>query len=129
MHAYEYLGIARAPCSLTIRQLAHVHRLGDIVTDTSGSVASGGEPSTSAKSMAEEVRDVILDCIAEFGEIDRSEIAPSSLLESLDIDSLDLVEIAQVLEERFGVTIEPDHMKDVTTVEDAINAVVAVLPG
>jgi acyl carrier protein len=98
------------------------------VTDRSGTVASGGEPSTPARSIAEEVSDVIIDCIAEFGEIDRSEILPSSLLESLDVDSLDLVEIAQILEERFGVVIEPDHMKGVTTVGDAIDAVIAVLP-
>jgi acyl carrier protein len=100
---------------------------GAIVTDGSGSLASGRGKS-SAASVADEVSEVIVGCIAEFGEADRSEIERSSLLETLDIDSLDLVEIAQVLEERFGIVIEPDHMKDVATVGDAIDAVVALLP-
>jgi acyl carrier protein len=90
---------------------------------------AAGQGKSSAKGMAEEVGDAIVDCIVEFGEVDRSEIEPSSLLEALDIDSLDLVEMGQILEERFGVVIEPDHMKDVTAVGDAIDAVVALLPG
>jgi acyl carrier protein len=101
--------------------------LGAIVTDGSGSLASGRGKS-SAASAADEVSEVIVGCIAEFGETDRSEIEPSSLLATLDIDSLDLVEIAQILEERFGIVIQPDHMKEVVTVGDAIDAVVALLP-
>lgn len=107
------------------------------MTDGSGSLASGEgtssptgtaeEGTSSPTGTAEEVRDVIVGCIAELGEIDPSQVEPSSSLGTLDIDSLDLVEIAQILEERFGIVIEPDHMKDVTTVGEAIDAVVALL--
>lgn len=78
-----------------------------------------------AGELAEEVSQVIIDCIVEFAEVDREKVKPSASLEDLDVDSLDLVEIAQVLEERFGIVIEQAHMKDVTTVGEAINAITA----
>jgi acyl carrier protein len=98
-----------------------------IVTDRPGSPASE-EGNASTTGTAEEVRDAIVGCIAEFGEIEPDEVELSSSLETLDIDSLDLVEMGQILEERFKIVIEPDHMKDVATVGEAIDAVVALLP-
>ncbi|HEV3046261.1 MAG TPA: acyl carrier protein [Solirubrobacteraceae bacterium] len=90
-------------------------------------IESDGAPS-SGDSIVEAVSAVIIDCIVEFNEMPRAEISRSSLLENLDIDSLDLVEITQVLEERFGIVIEQTHVKDVATVGDAIDAVVALIP-
>jgi acyl carrier protein len=89
------------------------------VSDTARTTSpQGGE-------LTEEVSKVVIDCIVEFAEVDAVEVTPSATLEELDVDSLDLVEIAQVLEERFGIVIEQAHMKDVTTVGDAIEAIVA----
>ena len=91
--------------------------VGVVPTDTAEQRAPG--------EVANEVAKVIIDCILEFAEVEREEVKLSSTLEELDVDSLDLVEIAQVLEERFGIVIEQIHMKDVTTVGGAVDAVVA----
>jgi len=43
----------------------------------------------------------------------------------LDVDSLDLVELSQVIEEDFGVALKGDDVKDIKTVGEAIDLVVA----
>lgn len=48
-----------------------------------------------------------------------------STFEELDVDSLDLVELAQVVEDEFGVQLSGDDMKELTTVGDAIDMVVS----
>ena len=44
--------------------------------------------------------------------------------EDLDIDSLDLVELAQIVEDEFGVELRGDDVKDVKTVGEVIDLVV-----
>ena len=44
--------------------------------------------------------------------------------EDLDVDSLDLVELAQIVEDEFGVELDGDAVKDVKTVGDVIDLVV-----
>ncbi len=44
--------------------------------------------------------------------------------DSLDVDSLDLVEIAQIVEDEFGVELVGDDVKDLKTVGDVIDLVV-----
>lgn len=44
--------------------------------------------------------------------------------EALDVDSLDLVEIAQIVEDEFGVELVGDDVKDLKTVGDVIDLVV-----
>jgi acyl carrier protein len=92
------------------------------VSETAATPPQAGE-------LAEEVSKVVIDCIVEFAEVDAAEVTPSATLEELDVDSIDLVEIVQVLEERFGIVIEQAHMKDVATVGDAIEAIVARIDG
>ena len=41
--------------------------------------------------------------------------------EAIDVDSLDLAELAQVVEDEHGVVMEPDDMKQIRTVGDAID--------
>ncbi len=45
--------------------------------------------------------------------------------DSLDVDSLDLVEIAQIVEDEFGVELVGDDVKDLKTVGEVIDLVVA----
>jgi acyl carrier protein len=45
--------------------------------------------------------------------------------EELDVDSLDLVELVQSLEDEYGVRIEDEQLKGVKTVGDAVRLVVA----
>ena len=60
---------------------------------------------------------------AEFGlEPDRIELS-AHLIDDLDLDSIDLVDIAVSLEEERGIKLDEDDLKSVRTVRDAVNAV------
>ncbi len=50
---------------------------------------------------------------------DREAINREADWESLDVDSLDLVELAQIVEEEYGVQMKEEHMKEMKTVGDA----------
>ena len=62
---------------------------------------------------------------AEFG-LDPDGIEPSAhLIDDLDLDSIDLVDLAVSLEEGRGIKLDEDDLKSVRTVADAVNAVQA----
>jgi acyl carrier protein len=46
-----------------------------------------------------------------------------SFVEDLDIDSLSMVEIAVAAQDKFGVEIPDDQLKDLTTVQDVVSFV------
>lgn len=73
---------------------------------------------------ADAVEKTILDALAEMGA-DRAQFSREATFEELDVDSLDLVELAQVVEDEFGVALEGDDVKDLKTVGDAIDLVVS----
>ena len=52
-------------------------------------------------------------------------VTPEATLEALDVDSLDLAEFAQVVEEDLGVRLEAKDMKAIVTVQDAIDLIAA----
>jgi acyl carrier protein len=70
------------------------------------------------------VEKVIFDGLVELGT-ERDELSREASLEDLDIDSLDLVELAQIVEDEFGVELRGDDVKDVKTVGEVIDLVVA----
>ncbi len=53
--------------------------------------------------------ETVANKIAEYVSCDASEIKEDSTLESLKIDSLDMVEIIMSLEEMFDISIEADE--------------------
>ena len=67
---------------------------------------------------------VIRQGLEEVGA-DPDQINRDATFESLDVDSLDLVEIAQIVEDEFGVELGGDDVKDLKTVGDVIDLVVA----
>jgi len=71
----------------------------------------------------EAVEKVIVKGIEEIGA--EGEVTRDATFESLDIDSLDLIEVAQIIEDEFGVELKGDDVKDVKTVGDVIDLVVA----
>ena len=71
----------------------------------------------------EAVEKVIFDGLEEIGA--EGEITRDATFEALDVDSLDLVELAQIVEDEFGVELDGDAVKDVKTVGDVIDLVVA----
>ena len=70
----------------------------------------------------EAVQKVIFEGLEEIGA--EGEISRDATFEDLDVDSLDLVELAQIVEDEFGVELDGDSVKDVVTVGDVIDLVV-----
>ncbi|MCX6404378.1 MAG: acyl carrier protein [Actinobacteria bacterium] len=48
-----------------------------------------------------------------------------SFVDDLDVDSLSMVEVVMLCEERFGVTIPDSEVKNLNTVADAVNYITA----
>ena len=69
--------------------------------------------------------DDVLTIISEEVPIDRARLDPSATLESLDIASLDMISVMFALEDKFGVVIEQDDVKDAKTLQDFISVVQA----
>lgn len=70
------------------------------------------------------VEERVLAALAELGA-EPDQISREATFEALDVDSLDLVELAQVVEDEFGVELKGDDVKDLKTVGEAIELVVA----
>ncbi|HEX2371109.1 MAG TPA: phosphopantetheine-binding protein [Solirubrobacterales bacterium] len=73
------------------------------------------------------VEKVIFDGLVEVGA-DREAVSREASFEDLDVDSLDLVEVSQIVEDEFGVELEGDDIKDLKTVGEVIDLVVARSP-
>ncbi|NKY96510.1 MULTISPECIES: acyl carrier protein [Nocardiopsis] len=62
------------------------------------------------------------EIIEEIVGTEPSEVTPDkSFVDDLDIDSLSMVEIAVAAQDKFGVEIPDDQLKDLKTVQDVIN--------
>lgn len=66
----------------------------------------------------------VVEALASFGP-DVDQVTREATFEELDVDSLDLVELAQIVEDEYGVELKGDDMKALKTVGDAIDLVVA----
>lgn len=75
----------------------------------------------------EAVEERVVDALDELGA-ERSEVTRNATFESLDIDSLDLVELAQVVEEEYGVEIKGEDARELQTVGDAVDLILARAP-
>jgi acyl carrier protein len=64
------------------------------------------------------------EIIEEIAGVPADEVTPNkSFADDLDIDSLSMVEIAVAAQDKFGVEIPDDQLKDLVTVQDVINFV------
>jgi acyl carrier protein len=70
----------------------------------------------------EQVQERVVEALASFGP-DASQITQSATFEELDIDSLDLVELAQIVEDEYGVVLKGEDMKELKTVGDAVELI------
>jgi acyl carrier protein len=71
----------------------------------------------------EQVEARVIEAIESFGP--EGDVTRDSSFEELDVDSLDLVELAQIADEEYGVELKSEDMKDLKTVGDAIDLIVA----
>ncbi len=78
--------------------------------------------------MSDELRAQILNAVREAAvevlDCDADEVTPdANLSETLDADSIDVIEIASTLERQFGVAIEDHEVYDLTTVGELVSLV------
>ena len=74
----------------------------------------------------EQVEARVFEALEEFGA-EPDQINPDATFESMDIDSLDLVELAQIVEDEYGVQLKGEDMEDVKTVRQAVDLVMSKL--
>ena len=71
----------------------------------------------------EAVEAKVIETIDEFGPA--APVSRDATFEALDVDSLDLVELAQVIEDEFGIALKGDDVKDIKTVGELVDLVVS----
>ena len=70
----------------------------------------------------EKVEQAVTEALVEFGA-DPGEVSREATFEMLDVDSLDLAEMAQIVEEKFGVELKGNDVKEVKTVGEMIDLI------
>jgi acyl carrier protein len=70
----------------------------------------------------EQIEQRVTDALVEFGE-ERENITPSAKFEDLEVDSLDLVELAQIVEDEYGVEIKDSDLDKIQTVSDVVELI------
>ena len=78
-------------------------------------------------SKREEVQQTVMEALVEFGA-DPEKVTLDATLEELDVDSLDLVELAQIAEDKYDVTLNAEDAQEVRTVRDALELIVSRMP-
>lgn len=73
--------------------------------------------------MSQELLAIFTEVLTEEFGVPEDEIAADATFEALGLDSLDVVELTLVLEEKTGVKLEDEELEDVRSVQDAIDKV------
>ncbi len=74
--------------------------------------------------MNEEIFDQLKEIIVDELDIDGSEIKPESVLLSvLDINSLELMNLVMVVEEKYNILLDEERLRDIKTVGDVVSYV------
>jgi acyl carrier protein len=64
----------------------------------------------------------VAEALEEFGA-EPADINTDATFEALDVDSLDLVELGQIVQEEYGVEIKGEDMPKLKTVGDAVDLI------
>jgi len=72
----------------------------------------------------EAVQKTVTDALVSFGA-EESEITKDTELTTLDIDSLDLAEMSQIVDDEYGVSLKSADVTTIKTVGDIIELVVS----
>ena len=72
----------------------------------------------------QEIQTGLGEIVDEVAGVPAAEVTPDkSFVDDLDIDSLSMVEIAVAAQDKFGVEIPDDELKNLKTVQDVISFV------
>lgn len=66
------------------------------------------------------IESTVIESLKTFGAKEE-DVTRDATWESIDVDSLDLTELAQVVEDEHGVKMEGEDMKNIKTVGEAID--------
>ena len=72
-----------------------------------------------ATTTKDQITERVIAALVEFGE-EPENVKPDSRFEELDVDSLDLVELAQLIEDEYGIEVTDAEMDQIMTVEDVV---------
>jgi acyl carrier protein len=75
------------------------------------------------KTTPQDIETTVMEALAQFGA-DPEVLTRDATLEEVDVDSLDLVELTQVVEDAYDIDLENADFKKVKTVGDVIDLVV-----
>jgi acyl carrier protein len=64
----------------------------------------------------------VYEILVELGP-EPEQIHPNATFEELDLDSLDLVEIGQILLQEHGILLDPEHFDEVETIGQAMDVI------
>jgi acyl carrier protein len=70
------------------------------------------------------VEKVVFDALETFGA-EKADITRDATFEQIDVDSLDLAELSQIVDEEFGVTLKSGDVEQLKTVGDVVDLIVA----
>ena len=70
----------------------------------------------------EQIEERVIGALVEFGE-ERENLSPGARFADLDVDSLDLVELAQIVEDEYGIEVRDSDLDQVETVGDVVELV------
>ncbi len=76
----------------------------------------------------QDIEATVIESLASFGA-DPDVLTREATLEEVDVDSLDLVELTQVIEERYEIDLESADFKKIKTVGDVVDLVIARVSG
>jgi acyl carrier protein len=71
-----------------------------------------------------QVEQTVYKSLETFGA-DPSQINRDATFEALDVDSLDLAELSQIVEDEYGVKFKSSDVENLKTVGDAVDFIVA----
>jgi acyl carrier protein len=72
----------------------------------------------------EAVEKTVIEALISFGA-EPDEVTPETELTTLDIDSLDLAELSQIVDDEYGVTMKSSDVSKIKTVGDIVAVIVA----
>jgi acyl carrier protein len=67
----------------------------------------------------DQITERVIAALVEFGE-EPENVKPESRFDQLDVDSLDLVELAQLIEDEYGIEVSDADMDGIETVQDVV---------
>jgi acyl carrier protein len=76
----------------------------------------------------QDVESTVIENLVTFGA-DRDAVSRDATLEAIDVDSLDLVELTQVIEETYAIDLEGADFKQIRTVGDIVDLVLERVQG